>query len=136
MAGRGRGFTNERHAPLKAGVAAVAVAGFAVAWAGFAKSHEDVPGGSGDATAVAPAAPIGAKPAGGTRAPARGARPGGPGPSTGSRPATSTAPSRPAWRTRSSTSSRCAAECSAPIRVASSNGSPMRQSAARWTTPA
>ena len=63
MAGRGRGFTNERHAPLKAGVAAVAVAGFAVAWAGFAKSHEDVPGGSGDATAVATASPVGATPA-------------------------------------------------------------------------
>jgi len=63
MAGRGRGFTNERHAPLKAGVAAVAVAGFAVAWAGFAKTHEDVPGGSGDATAVATASPVGATPA-------------------------------------------------------------------------
>lgn len=78
MAGRGRGFTNERHAPLKAGVAAVAVAGFAVAWAGFAKSHEDVPGGSGDATAVATASPVGTKPAGATPATTETPRTGGP----------------------------------------------------------
>lgn len=78
MAGRGRGFTNERHARLKAGVAAVAVAGFAVAWAGFAKSHEDVPGGSGDATAVATASPVGTKPAGATPATTETPRTGGP----------------------------------------------------------
>lgn len=76
MAGRGRGFTNERHAPLKAGVAAVAVAGFAVAWAGFAKSHEDVP--TGDAVATAVASPVGTKPAGATPATTETPRTGGP----------------------------------------------------------
>ena len=76
MAGRGRGFTNERHAPLKAGVAAVAVAGFAVAWAGFAKSHEDVP--TGDAVATAVASPVGTKPAGATPATTGTPRTGGP----------------------------------------------------------
>ena len=75
MAGRGRGFTNERHAPLKAGVAAAAVAGFAVAWAGFANSHEDVPGGTGDATAVATRS---TKPAGATPATTETPRTGGP----------------------------------------------------------
>ena len=52
MAGRGRGFARERHGRLKAGVTALAVAGFAAGWAGFAASHDPEP-----ATATATATP-------------------------------------------------------------------------------
>ena len=112
MAGRGRGFTNERHAPLKAGVAAVAVAGFAVAWAGFAKSHEDAPGRTGDATAVATASPVGTKPAGAMPATTGTPRTGGPLPTLipgggvgaggGGQPAVATATATRARRSRGS----------------------------------
>lgn len=109
MAGRGRGFTNERHAPLKAGVAAAAVAGFALAWAGFASSHEDVPGGTGDATAVATRS---TKPAGATPATTETPRTGGPLPTLipgggvgaggGGQPAVATATATRARRSRGS----------------------------------
>ena len=39
MAGTRRGFSRERHTALKATVAGVSLAGFAVAWAGFAGAH-------------------------------------------------------------------------------------------------
>lgn len=40
MATRRKGFGNERHGTLKLGFTALALAGFAAGWAGFARSHE------------------------------------------------------------------------------------------------
>ena len=39
MASTRRGFNRERHTPLKLAFAVLAIAGFALAWAGFARSH-------------------------------------------------------------------------------------------------
>jgi hypothetical protein len=39
MANTRKGFTRERHSPLKLAMAASAVVGFAAAWAGFSRSH-------------------------------------------------------------------------------------------------
>ena len=41
MAGNKRGFTRERHAGTKVAVSVLTVAGFGVAWAGFARSHAE-----------------------------------------------------------------------------------------------
>lgn len=43
MATARRGFNSERHGVLKAVLSAIALAGFAGAWLGFARAHEDEP---------------------------------------------------------------------------------------------